>query len=344
MKSTSPAAGTIIRAWPSDPSSVSSRKRTGLAAGRRPLVDAGRQAKRPGSLGPRTATRSECPNQRLRFFAHPSGGVRDGPLCRWPANGARCSQRSDLTLHGGPRLATEYRRTVRLAGRSRISARTVCKSAARAFSAIGRPAVAPQRSPPARHSSYRARRGNPRRSSSRVCQPTAGWAPRRTPTAQRPRAPTLKTEGFSPRWALQSQETPGGSFLQRAHPSQVAAFPLASISSVRPGDPRHNHPSLCGRFPAISPHADPRGFRRAAATSPVLPWGPPEALLDSTPLPASKHQILSNTLHRWQGIRNSSRQSFRKDPWARLPAAVRTFSPTLPRFHSRLADDFSDRQ
>src|SRR2546430_11295008 len=79
-------------------------------------------------------------------------------------------ERSDLTLHGGPRLATEYRRTVRSAGKSRISARTVCKSAARAFSAIGRPAVAPQGSPPARHSMYRARRGNPRRSSSRVCR------------------------------------------------------------------------------------------------------------------------------------------------------------------------------
>src|SRR6266705_1614061 len=79
MKSISPAADTIIRAWPADHSSVSSQKRTGLVAGRRPLIDAWRQAKRPGALGPRTATKSERRNQRLRFFAHPSGGVRGWP-------------------------------------------------------------------------------------------------------------------------------------------------------------------------------------------------------------------------------------------------------------------------
>src|SRR5713101_7284677 len=46
-------------------------------------------------------------------------------------------------------------------------------------------------------------------------------------------------------------------------------------------------------------------------------------------------------MHRWPDSRNSSRRSFRKDPWDRRRAAARTFSPANPELRSRLAEDFS---
>src|SRR5438067_1431084 len=133
MKSTSPAAGTIIRAWPSDHSSVSSRKRTARAGdGAHSLTLGAKRSGWVGSVqGPRQRVNagdsSPIPSGGGQGMAHFVDGGKWGVLF----------ERSDLTLHGAPRLAAEYRRTVRSAGKSRISARTACRSAARAFSAVG---------------------------------------------------------------------------------------------------------------------------------------------------------------------------------------------------------------
>jgi len=185
----------------------------------------------------------------------------------------------------------------------------VCKSVARAFSAVGRPSAAPQRSPLDRRLRDRRRHGNPRDSFFRPCQTTAVRAPRRTPLVRLRRVPTLKTEGFSPRLAVQITGNSRRIFFAARTPLVVCG----SSSCIRFLSKALRFPPYrflaCGRSPVISPPFAPGRFRRVAAISPVLPLRPQESLLDLAHFPLQRLKSL-RTRSIAGGISAIQRQSF----------------------------------